>query len=412
MAAVDFVEIILEENPINENSVAVPATGPNRLAGEKLYFAGRSAKVSANAKYKDRSDEFRSIPAAVAQLLDHYEPDGSLTSYAYFNHLTWLLSLSGFVGTVTPGGATVGDADTTTATGVNALNSATINVGDTSLFPTAGTIVLIGAAVTYTGKTATSFTGCGNHAATVGGEAIALNVPTGCYKWVFSKKLGFTPQTGQVRINYANEGFCMKGQGYAISQLGVNGDGELTASLQGLVAKRAAVDSSTAPSYDTQAIQPIRRGDLYLSFLANGGAVDDFSWQITNALNPLRSLSLLPPSNYPDAMEFGDAQVVVGGTIPKRVAAAVDIDAVLAATTFAAKARYKSAKVIASTTYPYSMWLSMPSCQYTQGTVDDLKNVRRKGVSDLAFQAAYDETAGYDAQITIVNSVASIATYT
>src|SRR5207244_2608450 len=64
-------------------------------------------------------------------------------------------------------------AATTAVTGVNTLNSATLNVGDTSLFPAAGAIVLLGRTVTYTGKTATSFTGASNHPATTGGEAVA-----------------------------------------------------------------------------------------------------------------------------------------------------------------------------------------------------------------------------------------------
>src|SRR5207245_2437860 len=67
-------------------------------------------------------------------------------------------------------------AATTTVTGVNTLNSATLNVGDTSLFPAAGAIVLLGRTVTYTGKTATSFAGASNHPATTGGEVLAATV--------------------------------------------------------------------------------------------------------------------------------------------------------------------------------------------------------------------------------------------
>ena len=66
--------------------------------------------------------------------------------------------------------------------GVNALNSATINVkvgsqqtGDaTADFPASGTLVINGVAVTYTGKTASTFTGAGAHAAYTGNEAITF----------------------------------------------------------------------------------------------------------------------------------------------------------------------------------------------------------------------------------------------
>jgi hypothetical protein len=138
-----------------------------------------------------------------------------------------------------------------------------------------------------------------------------------------------------------------------------------------MVAKRLAVDTTTVPALTSQAVPPIRRGDLYLSFLAGGGAIADFGWTIDNPLAAIRTMSLLPPSFYPDTMEFGDAQAKLTGTIPKRIAAGVDIDAVFAATTFAAKARYKSPKTIAATAYPYSMWVEMPSAQYTAGTVED-----------------------------------------
>lgn len=73
--------------------------------------------------------------------------------------------------------ATVNVAAATTATGVNAINSATVNCGSTTGFATAGAtlpgaFMLGGVLVTFTGTTATSFTGCGSHPATTGGEAI------------------------------------------------------------------------------------------------------------------------------------------------------------------------------------------------------------------------------------------------
>ena len=63
----------------------------------------------------------------------------------------------------------------TTANGVNALNSATVNVVSTAGFPASGSFILKGTTTAYTGKTATSFTGCGSHPATVGSEAVVLS---------------------------------------------------------------------------------------------------------------------------------------------------------------------------------------------------------------------------------------------
>lgn len=60
----------------------------------------------------------------------------------------------------------------TTVTGSNGLNSATINVGNTTLFVSSGAAMINGVLVTYTGTTSTSLTGCGNHAAYTGGESV------------------------------------------------------------------------------------------------------------------------------------------------------------------------------------------------------------------------------------------------
>lgn len=81
--------------------------------------------------------------------------------------------LTGNIFEVQPRNGTAGVA--TTATGVNALNSATVNAAAAGSFPTVGSFILglaTPVVVTYTGKTATSFTGCSAHGATVGGETI------------------------------------------------------------------------------------------------------------------------------------------------------------------------------------------------------------------------------------------------
>jgi hypothetical protein len=399
MPAVDFALVQLEESPLSERNYTSGLT-PNRVATEKLYVPHTAFGLKPNPSYVDRGDEQRAIMGSVPKLLESYAPSGSYSERCYLDDITWWLYLAGFTPVKTAGGALVTDGDQTTATGVNALNSATVNVGDTSVFLAAGTFILAGAtAVTYTGKTATSFTGCSNHPATVGGEAVNGNVPTGATKWVWTKRAGINAQTAQIILNYADEAVKLQGNGYAISDMSIDGSGMIQSSLAGLLLQRLAVDSSSVPSYTTQAVPPIRRGDLYLSWLANGGAIDDFSFAISNPLNPDRSLSLLPPSNFPDLMEYGDEQVKITGSIPKRVLAAADIDALLAATTFAAKARWKTPKTIAATGYNYSMWLEMPACQLTDGSFDDLANKRRHGGS-YSFEAAWDETSGFDCRIT------------
>lgn len=94
------------------------------------------------------------------------------------------------------GVAALGDTGTTQAVGTNTLNSSTVNVGSTRFFPASGSFVMGGVTTTYTGTTATTFTGCGNHAATTGGEAMSLPVTTAGVNVLVFKK-------GFLRINVA-----------------------------------------------------------------------------------------------------------------------------------------------------------------------------------------------------------------
>jgi hypothetical protein len=401
MAAVDFVELILETVQGNEN------TAPT-LATQKLYLPARTARLSPAPAHLSRADELRSVQGEPPRLIEAYAPGGALSERAYWKDLTWLLELAGFVGTVTPGGALVTDPNSTTATGVNALNSGTVNVGSTAAFPASGTFILAGAtAVTYTGKTATSFTGCGAHPATVGGEAINGNVPATANKWVFSKRDAITAQTAQVRINHKDEAVLLTGNGYAVAGMSLNAAGELSADLAGLYVKRTAVDTTTVPAYASTAIPPLRQGELFLNWIAGGGRPSDFSLAIANGLERVPDFSSAIPSPFPEALEYGDAQVAVTGSIPKRALNANDYDALLNASTFSAMARWRSPKTILATSYQYGLWVEMPACQIVGGDAEDMGNKRRIGASYDWF-AAYDETAGYDVRFTLVNDVTSI----
>jgi hypothetical protein len=56
------------------------------------------------------------------------------------------------------------------------------------------------------------------------------------------------------------------------------------------------------------------------------------------------------------------------------------------------------------------MWVQMPAAIYSGGNSDEIGNKRRFGAS-FDFKAEYDEGAGYDVKITLVNDVSAIATY-
>jgi hypothetical protein len=316
------------------------------LAAQKLYLPAQNAQLSPAPQTLDRSDEFRSFPGAPAQLLEGYAPAGTIKSNAYWKMLTWLFELAGFVGTHAAGDGVITDPD-------------------------------------------------------------AATIPVGAHRWTFVKRDAINAQTAQLRLNHKDENVLLTGNGYAISKLDLNAAGALTAALMGLYVSRAAADAATVPAYESVYIPPLRKGELYLNWLAGGGMPSDFSLAIDNPLEGVNDLSQATTSFFPDVMEFGDNQAAVTGSIPKRVLAAADFDALLGLTTFSAVARWKSNKVIGATAYKYGLWVQMPACQYVSGDADPLANSRRVGAS-FNFFAGWDDVAGYDAKITLVNDITSI----
>jgi hypothetical protein len=403
------VRVAYEENPRSElTPPGTPATGPNRVSTVTRDFPITGFRMAPNPAPLDRSDEMRNILGGVPMVPQTFGPDGSYAGRAYIDDLIFLLGIAGFVGTRVAGGPAVATPDATTVVGVNALNSAVVNVVSTGGFPASGTFLLAGAAVTYTGKTATSFTGCGNHAATTGGETVTGNAPTGTSMWTFVKQAGITPQTAQMIAAYDDEGVYLQGNGYAISDWTLDAAGTFGATLMGLYLASIANPALTAV-LATQAILPMLRGGLYLSWVAGGAAASDFSLAYATGLQTWYSMGV-GGSLFPDTIEVGDAQARLTGTIPKRRMNANDWAALIQTSTFHAIAKWIGRSLIGATVAPYQMWVDMPSCQYTAVTPDELNQARRHGAS-YNFWAAYDETAGYDVKISLLGSLASVVAY-
>lgn len=88
----------------------------------------------------------------------------------------------------------------TTANGVSVLDSTTVTVATTNGFEAAGAFYLSSdsVAVTYTGKTTTTFTGCGAHRATVNAETVKQ---AACHRRIRSDiNQYYQPQTPAVAI--------------------------------------------------------------------------------------------------------------------------------------------------------------------------------------------------------------------
>jgi hypothetical protein len=322
-------------------------TTPYRVSTTVSYLPAQNARILPVPSFVDRSDEMRGIEGGVPQLVDGFAPEGNVTIRCYLNSLVWFLQTLGLTDTITVGDGVITDPD-------------------------------------------------------------AATIPVGAYRHVFTKRGGITAKTMQLICAYVDEGVFLKGQGFGSTNLTLNADGALGVDMLGLVVGRVA-DPNLTPVFDSSSIPHVRRGDLTLTWMAGSGTTEDFSLAIANALTARRSLSLATPSLFPDKMEHGDARVRLTGSIPKSILDPDDYDALVAGTTFTAKARWKTPVSIGATAYKYSIWIEMAKCQYTDGQQSPLSNARRFGMDTLNFWAAWDEAAGYDFKITVVNGITAAA---
>ena len=325
-----------------------PTTASYRISTDEHYPPIQNLNLDPGVAHLDRSDEQRGIEGGPEMLIETYEPAGSLSIRAYANSLTWLLHAAGMEGTYTAGDGVITDPDSNT-------------------------------------------------------------IPTNANRWVFNKRGGLQAKSLQIIAAYASRSVFWKGQGYGLSSLNMDGGGAITADLTGLYIANIA-DPNLTPSYDTADIPPFRRGDLTVEWLAGSGTTEDFSFNIANPLNRRRTFTLATPSYFPDVLEHADEKVRLTGSIPKSALDDDDIDALMAATSFTATAKWISPYTIGATGYPYSMWVELPAAQYTSGAPAPMANIRRFG-GTFDFWAAWDEGSAYDFRITIVNGVTAIETY-
>lgn len=325
-----------------------PTTAPTRISTVAKFMPITAARINPAPQHIDRADELRNIEGSVPRILDEFQPDGNITERAYPNLIPFILLINGWQATITPGGAGVMDPD--------------------------------------------------------GGA-----IPAGATRIVFTKRGGLTAKTAQLILAYDEAGVFLKGQGFGCNNLTLNAAGEMSADLTGIVVQRIA-DPALTPSYDSQAIHHFRRADMQLTWLTGSGESDDFTLASANPLERRDSFGTTLRSYYPDKLFHGNERVAVTGSIPKYSLDADDVDALLAASTFSGTAKWISDIVIGATTYKYSMWLQMPSCQLIGGQADELGNRRRYGASYDWF-AAWDETAGFDAKWTIVCATAALETF-
>lgn len=447
-----YLQLALEESPRYEGAAS---TTPYRVSTDVFYLPVTAAKLTPDPQFLDRGDELRNIEGVVPSLLDGFEPKGSIAERCYLNTLIPLLRAAGWAGAHTAGDGTnevvtlddsgivsggtfkltFGAVQTgaieynAAAADVQAALEALSTIGAGNVVCAGGPMVAAPVTVTFQGALGSQDVGdvTVDNTLITGGGTITVAVTTpgvaptvldpdgsagakvglGAHKWVFTKAGGATPKTLQLIAAYSPASVFLKGQGYAVSQLTLDAAGQLGSDLVGLVLARIT-DPSLTPSLDVSAIPPIRRGDLKLTWITGSALSDSFTMQIANPVEVTKTLE--SAGYYPNLAENGDTPVLVTGSIPKRSLDAQDFDALIAATTFAATAKWDTAKRVGTSPTTYKLFVEMPACQYTGGDWDDLGNHRRFG-ANFDWRAGWDEASGYDCKITVVAGVSAVETY-
>lgn len=235
-------------------------------------------------------------------------------------------------------------------------------------------------------------------------------IPTGATRHVWTAPFGpagINPQTVQRQAAYKDESVFFKLKGGATDTMAITtpetGGVHIVASGPALYMQRIA-DPSLSPTYESLTIPPFLRAQLTLTWLSGASVAEDFTINIVNPMSTVRTMAAA--TAYPDTVEKDAGPIVFSGSIPMRHIDVQDYDALLAATGFAAKARWQSTVNITGS-YKYAMWIEFLNCQYTGGGPDALQNARRLPAS-FDFKSTYNGTPG-STKVTIVNATTSYA---
>lgn len=237
----------------------------------------------------------------------------------------------------------------------------------------------------------------------------SVAIPAGAYRHVWTAPFGpagASPQTMQAVVAYADQGVFWRVKGMATEKISIetpeSGGVRLKLSGSATYAQRIADPSLTATPESISVKPFLRSGLTIVSWLSGSGTTEDYSTEITSPFETVRSLGVA--SKFPDVVEKTDIVTVIG-SIPKRQLDADDIDALLAATGFATKARWSNESVAAGS-YTHKLWQEMSNAQYVDGDMDTLENKRRHGAS-FNFKASNAGSAS--CVLTLVNATSSWA---
>jgi hypothetical protein len=452
-----------EETPRYENA---PTTTPFRVSTAKHFFPITAGRIGANPQFRNRDDELRGNLSPMGDIVEMLSPEGSLAVGGYLHTAIPLLHAAGFVMTIVQGDG-VNEVQTITASGsvtggtyqltiVPLVGMAGIVVSNIPWNATAaevqrlidarirrrgsgfflGDIVVGGGplpttpmTLTYQGTLcardiqpavlANSLTGSTPLYTLTTTTAGALGtillpdgtgVPAGAYRATSAKRTGTQAKSAQIIPVYTEQAYFEKGQGFGVAQLSMDGSGNLSASLTGLVSIPAD-DPGDTPVYDTPAVHPLLSRDMLVTWNGQSGSISDFTWSISNPLEATRHYGIR--SAYPGKLRYGTGFVTATGTVTMDEADPDDRDLLYEGTQFSAMSHHRTQSKIGSSGCPYQFFTQLHGAQHNGGSgIEDLAAKRRHGAS-FNWKAGHDQAAGADITFTAVSGLtqAGLETY-
>jgi hypothetical protein len=234
-------------------------------------------------------------------------------------------------------------------------------------------------------------------------------VPAGAHRHVFAKKSGATPKSGRITASYGDS--WIQGRGVTIPEMAFSLDADglkANATLMANYISRLTANPADTPAYEDFSILPFRRRNVIVD-VDNGGTknLETIEWSLAQSLEYVRDLGSMTgfPTDTERENSF-EGFLALTGALTRRDFDDADWDSLIAATDFALTIKAESEQNIGATNYPYRMWVEAPGAQFIGGENEALKNQARHQ-HELQWEAGYDEAAGYDFRVTLVNATAA-----
>jgi hypothetical protein len=240
----------------------------------------------------------------------------------------------------------------------------------------------------------------------------AATVPTNAYRHVWTAPFGPSgdaPLTTQEIMAWHDQTFYVTAKGCGCESLALESpeQGGVMMRTGGPITYYSRVSNpGLTPSYESLATRPFFQRDLVIVTWLGGSAISTaFSVEIANSIEDLDDLSVGPTQHRRGLAKSQEAAPIrFTGSIDKRVIDPDDFDALMNATGFGTKTRWKSRSFITGS-YPYQLWIECDNAQYIGGGPGALSNNRR--IPGQFNWKATSDGVGASVTVTLVNNVTS-----